>query len=50
MTDCDYEDCPKDAVGTVVWTEDELPREYCQVHIQQSKAEYPEIVKRVELA
>jgi len=50
MTDCQHEDCPRDAVGTVVWVADELPREYCQKHITDCKTEYPELVKRVKLA
>jgi len=48
MTDCQHEDCDRDAVGLVVWEANQLPREYCQKHIRDCQAEYPEAINRVE--
>jgi len=47
---CAYDGCERASVGTVVWeTESEPAREYCQKHLRDTKIDFPELVKEVQL-
>ena len=51
MTECDHVDCNRDAVGAVKWKAQSgtLEREYCPIHIRDTKALYPDLIEEVDL-
>jgi len=48
MTNCAYEGCGRDATGSVLWITDSM-RNYCNAHLRQVRADFPELIEEVSL-
>jgi len=48
MANCAHEECDRQATGSVLWETDTM-RNYCNAHLRQVRADYPELIEDVSL-